>query len=186
MKGVQFGTSSANELQADYLHDYFKAVDRGIHPIPAKDPRRLILAGVTRELAIYRTVNTYSPALAGAVHGSTETFAGGVLYAKAAEYSARAMDATLVEIEEAGNRGPVVSDPAAVIEAASKGPIAALMVSPAAPGFAQREGTINRAALATIRNSGKISFPTVPQPAEGVAAILRLQHETKAPQFAVC
>ena len=24
MKGVQFGTSSANELQADYLHDYFK------------------------------------------------------------------------------------------------------------------------------------------------------------------
>jgi hypothetical protein len=63
---------------------------------------------------------------------------------------------------------------------------AELMVSPAAPGFAQREGTINRAALATIRNSGKISFPTVPQPAEGVAAILRLQHETKAPQFAVC
>ena len=73
MKGVQFGTSSANELQADYLHDYFKAVDRGIHPIPARDPQRPILAGVTRELAIYRTVNTYSPALAGAGHGSTET-----------------------------------------------------------------------------------------------------------------
>jgi hypothetical protein len=177
MKGVQFGTSSAHELQADYLHDFFKAIDRGIHPILAKDPQPLILAGVTRELAIYRRVNTYSPVLTGAVYGSTETFPAGVLHARAAELisalSARAMDEALVEMEEAGNRGLMVTDPAAVIEAASKGQIADLIVSPAATGFAQREGTINWAALATIRNAGKISFLSVPRPAEGVVAILR-------------
>lgn len=177
MKGVQFGTSSAHELQADYLHDFFKSIDRGIHPILARDPQPLILAGVTRELAIYRSVNTYSPLLTGAVHGSTEYLAAGVLYAKAVElmsaYSARAMDTTLVEMEEAGNRGLLVSDPAAVIEAASNGQIADLIVSPAGPGFTQHEAAINWAALATIRNSGKISFLSAPQPADGVAAILR-------------
>jgi hypothetical protein len=166
MKGVQFGTSSANELKVDYLHDFFKAIDRGIHPILAKDPQPLILAGVTRELAIYRTVNTYSPVLTGAVHGSTETFSASFLHAKAGElisaYSARAMNGVLVEMEEAGNRGLLVTDPAAVIEAASKGQIAELIVAPAAAGFAQREGTINWAALATIRNSGKISFLSAP------------------------
>jgi len=189
MKGVQFGTSSAHELQADYLHDFFKAIDRGIHPILAKEQLPLILAGVTRELAIYRTVNTYSPVLTGAVHGSTEKVAADVLHAKAAKlmsaYSARIMDASLVEMEEAGNRGLMVTDPAAVIEAARNGQIADLMVLPAAPGFAQREDVINWAALATIRNAGKISFPSAAVPAEGVVAILRYrqagQNESSAP-----
>lgn len=192
MKGVQFGTSSANELQADYLHDYFKAIDRGIHTILAKDPQPLILAGVTRELAIYRTVNTYSPVLTGAVHGSTEKLASGVLYAKAVElmsaYSVRAMDATVLEMEEAGNRGLIVTDPAALIEAAGNGQIADLIVSPAAPGFAEREDAINWAALATIRNSGKISFLSAAQRADGMAAILRYrqagQNGGDRPQFA--
>ena len=189
MKGVQFGTSSAHELQVDYLHDYFKAIDRGIHSILAQDPQPLILAGVTREVAIYRHVNSYVPALTGAVHGSTEKLAAGVLYAKAAElmaaYSARAADTTLVEMEEAGNRGLLVGDPAAVVEAASNGQIADLIVSPAAPGFAQREDIINWAALATIRNAGKISFLNAQKPAEGVAAILRYrQAGNEAPQYA--
>jgi hypothetical protein len=191
MKGVQFGTSSANELQADYLHDYFKAIDRGIHPILAKDPQPLILAGVTRELAIYRTVNTYSPVLTGAVHGSPEKLASGPLYAKAVElmsaYSVRAMDATLLEMEEAGNRGLIVTDPAALIEAAGNGQIADLIVSPAAPGFAEREDAINWAALATIRNSGKISFLSAAQRADGMAAILRYRQAgpngSTTPQF---
>jgi hypothetical protein len=177
MKGVQFGTSSAHELQADYLHDFFKSIDRGIHAVLAHEPHPLILAGVTRELAIYRSVNTYSPLLTGAVHGSTETLAADVLYAKAAElmsaYSARTTDTTLVEMEEAGNRGLLITDPAVVIDAAGKGQIADLIVSPAAPGFGQREDVINWAALATIRNSGRVSFPGSPQPAAGVAAILR-------------
>jgi len=191
-EGLAGGFSADEAFDRPDPHDFFKAIDRGIHPILAKDPQPLILAGVTRELAVYRTVNSYSPLLTGAVHGSPETFAAGVLYAKAAElisaYSARAMEAVLVEMEEAGNRGLVVTDPAAVIEAASQGRIADLIVSPAAPGFAQREEAINWAALATIRNAGKIRLVSAPQPTEGVAAILRCRqagrNESRAPEFA--
>ncbi len=193
MKGVQFGTSSAHELQKDYLHDFFKSIDRGIHGILAKDPQPLILAGVTRELAIYRSVNTYSPVLTGSVHGSVEKFATGDVHSKAVElmsaYSARAMDATLVEMEEAGNRGLLASDPAEVIEAANNGQIADLIVSPAASGFVQREGLINCAALATIRSGGKISVLTAPRPGDGVAAVLRYrqagQNDNEAPELAL-
>jgi len=191
MKGVQFGTSSAHELQADYLHDFFKAIDRGIRPLLAADPQPLVLAGVARELAIYRNVNTYSPLLTGAVHGSTEKIAADVLFAKAAElmsaYTERAMDATLREMEEAANRGLLASDPVAVIEAAGNAQIADLIVAPAAPGFALREEVINWAALATIRNSGKIGFVTGSQPAEGVAAILRYRQAAQnvAPEYAI-
>src|ERR1019366_2911165 len=47
MKGVQFGTSSAHELKHDYLHDFFKTIDRGIHATLAEDRQPLILAAVT-------------------------------------------------------------------------------------------------------------------------------------------
>jgi hypothetical protein len=98
------------------------------------------------------------------------------------------MDAALVETEEAGNRGRLVSDPAEVIETANNGQIADLIVSPAAPRFALRDGLINCAALATIRNGGKISFLTAPRPADGVAAVMRYrqagQNDTEAPELA--
>jgi Bacterial archaeo-eukaryotic release factor family 3 len=192
MKGVQFGTSSARELKADYLHDFFKAVDRGIHAIMAEDRQPLILAGVTRELAIYRIANTYSPVLAGAVHGSPDSLGADVLYAKAAElmsaYSAQAVDATLREMEDAAGRGRLVTDPAEVIDAARVGQVEELLLSPGAPGFHRHEEAINWAALATIRNSGKIGILNAPQLANGVAAILRFrqteQNGNEAPQHA--
>jgi hypothetical protein len=174
MKGVQFGTS--NEVKADRLHDFFKAIDRGVHPVMAQDPQPLILAAVTRELAIYRKLNTYSPVLSGAVHGSPDSLGVDVLFKKASElmsaYSGMAVDATLREMEEAASHGLLITDPAAVIEAARNGQVEELIVSPAAPGFDQHEETVNWASLATIRGSGKISIVNSPQVA-GVAAILR-------------
>jgi Bacterial archaeo-eukaryotic release factor family 3 len=192
MKGVQFGTSSAHELEADYLHDFFKAIDRGIHAALAEDRQPLILAGVARELAIYRKVNTYSPVLAGSVHGSPDAIGADVLHAKASElmsaYSARATDATLRKMEEAGSRGLLVTDPAAVIEAARLGRVEELIVSPTAPGFDQHQEAINWAALATIRNSGRVGVLKASQPAAGVAAILRFrqaeQNGDETPQYA--
>jgi hypothetical protein len=177
MKGVQFGTSTAHELKGDYLHDFFKAINRGIHPTLAEDPKPLILAGVTRELAIYRTVNTYSPLLTGAIHGSPDSLGAGLLYTKATElmsaYSARADDTTLRVLEEAGNRGLVVSDPAALIEAAAVGQVEELIVPPASQAPGQHEEAVNWAALATIRNSGTIRVLNDPRVAQGAVGILR-------------
>jgi hypothetical protein len=179
MKGVPFGTSSARELQTEYLQDFFKAVDRGIHVMLSADRYPLILAGVTRELALYRKVNTYSPVLAGAVHGSLESLGVDVLHTRAAAlmeaFSARAMAATLAELEEAASRGLLVTDPAAVIEAARAGQVEELIVPAPEALVDQREETVNWAALATIRNSGRIAFRSSPELDTGVAAILRYQ-----------
>jgi len=179
MSAVQFETSSAHEVKVDYLHDFFKAIDRGIHAILAADRQPLILAAVTRESAIYRKVNTYSPMLTGAIHGSPNALGADVLYAKATElmsaYSARVTDTTLREMEEASGRGLLVKDPAAVIEAARIGQVDELILSPGAPGFDRHEETINWAALATIRNSGRVGVINGSQPEAGVAAILRFR-----------
>lgn len=74
-------------------------------------------------------------------------------------------------------------DPAAVIEAARIGRVREPIVSPGSPCFAQREETINWAALATIRNSGFISG-SAPTGGNGDGAILRFRPagETEAPQ----
>jgi hypothetical protein len=179
LKVVPFGTSTERELRVDRLHDFFRAIDRGIHAILAEDPQPLILAGVTREVAIYRSGNTYSNVLAGAVHGSPEALGPDLLYSKAAAlitaYSAQATAATLREMEEAAGFGLLATDPVAVVEAASRGQVDELIVSPAAPGFHQREEMVNWAALATVRGGGRISALAAPQPARGVAAILRFR-----------
>ncbi len=184
MKGVQFETTSAHEVKADHLHDFFKAIDRGVHAILAADPQPLILAGVTRELAIYRKINTWSPALAGGVHGSPEVFGADDLYAKASvlmsAYSARAADAALSGMEEAAGRGLLATDPAEAIEAAREGQVEELIVAPGAPGFDRREAAVNWTALATIRGAGKVSVVNALQPAAGMAAILRFR--TAAPK----
>lgn len=177
MKGVQFGTSSAHELRAVYLHDFFRAIDQAIRPILASDGHPLILAAVTRELAIYRKVNTYSPTLAGAVHGSPDSVGTPTLYAKAkalmVAYSANAAGETQRQIEEAANHGLLVTEPVDVIDAASTGKVEQLIVSDTADGSSPRDETINWAALATLRNSGKISILEGPKVATGLAAILR-------------
>jgi hypothetical protein len=192
MKGVQFGTSTAHEQQAGHLHDFFTAVDRGIHTILAKDRQPLILAAVTRELAIYRKVNTYSPVLAGAVHGSPDALGADVLFAKASElmsaYSANATNETLKEIEEARSHGLWVEDPMATIEASRIGRVEELIVSPFAPGFHQHEEAFNGAALATIRNSGRIRLLNASQIKKGFAAIVRFrdtgQYAGETPRYA--
>jgi len=164
---------------ADYVHDFFKAIERGIRPLLEEDRQPLILAGVTRELAIYRKVNTYSPLLAGAIHGSPYDSGADALYGKASElmaaYSARLMDANLSQLEEGAGRGLTSTDLAAVIEAAGEGQVEVLIVSRGAPGFAQREEAINWAALATLRNSGTVEVVERAQPESGVAATLRFR-----------
>jgi len=174
MAGVPFGTSSAHEVQADYLHDFFKAIDRGIHTRLSEDPRPLILAGVTREVSIYRRINTYAPVLEGTIHGSPDVLGMPLLYAKARElmsaYSAKAMIETLREMDDAAGRGLLINDPAAVIEAARAGQVGRLVVSAAA---GPHEETANWAALATIRGAGSIAILNTSQLATGMAAILR-------------
>jgi hypothetical protein len=181
-KGVQFGTSSARESVSAYLHDYFKEVDRAIHPILSADPQPLILMGVQRELALYRKLNTYAHLLAEAVHGSPESVPVHMLFEKASAllpaYAERPTETMVRHMDEAASRGLLIWDGAAIIEAALDRQIEELIVSPGSPGFEQHEEAANWAALATIRSSGRVSILPSPQTTGGFAAILRFR---KAP-----
>jgi len=177
MKGVQFSTAAAHEGEPAYLHDFFRAVDKGIHPVLARDPHPLILAGVKRELAIYRALNTWSPLVAGEVNGNTEALPSDVLYAKAAEifleHTTNGTDVVLRDMDTAAGRGLLSQDPTEVLQAAGFGQVADLIVAPSSPKFSGRRPFINWAALGTIRNGGRVRFVKGEKPAEGVAAILR-------------
>jgi len=186
MKGVQFSTAAAHEGEPAYLHDFFKDIDKGIRPVLARDPHPLILAGVKRELAIYRAVNTWAPLVEGEVPGNTEALPADVLYAKGAEvlaeHAANGTEAALRDMDTAAGRGLLTEDPTDIIKAAGFGQVAELLVATAAPAFVRREAFINWAALGTIRNGGKVRFVKTDKPEDGVAAILRYRTEAAGAQ----
>jgi hypothetical protein len=70
MGGVQFGTGSGRETQHAYLHDFYRAVDRGIHELLRTSQAPLILAGVDEDMAMYRSISTYGNLLEQGIHGS--------------------------------------------------------------------------------------------------------------------
>jgi hypothetical protein len=180
MRGVQFGTANWSEHRPGRLHDFFKEVDREVRAILAHDPQPLILAAVPRELSAYRKVNSYSPLLTGAIHGSPDMLGTKFLYEKAAQLmaarSTMATEGTLREMEEAANRGRVIINRAEIVAAASAGSIDELVLTSATPEPGQQEDAINWSALATIRNSGRVRFLDARQIPSGAAAILRFSH----------
>lgn len=187
MKAVQFGTGSISERQTDYLYGFFKAIDRGIRSILVHDRQPLILAGVTRELSIYRQTNTYSPALAGAIHGSPDILGVDFIFQRATElmvaYGSRAESTIRRRMEDAAGHHLLVSDPAIVFGAAHAGQVAELVLSPTVRGFEQVQNALNKAALATIHNSGRISILDSVHLGTGVAAILRFRPEEPVISF---
>jgi hypothetical protein len=70
MQGVQFGTGSGRETQHAHLHDFYRAVDRGVGELLRSSNAPLILAGVDEDVAIYRSIRTYSNLLDRGIHGS--------------------------------------------------------------------------------------------------------------------
>lgn len=186
MRGVQFDTANWSEHLPGRLHDFYKDVDREIRATLAHDLQPLILAGVSRELAAYRKVNSYSPLLTGAIHGSPDMLGAKFLYEKAARlmaaHSAMATEGTLREMEEAANRGRLISDRAAIAAAADAGRIDELVVPSAAPAPG-KDNVINRAALGTIRNSGRVRFLEARQAPPGVTAILRFNQDQQCEEI---
>ena len=70
MPGVQFGTGSGRETQHAHLSDFYRAVDRCVKELLGSNQAPLILAGVGEDVAIYRSINTYSNLLEQGIQGS--------------------------------------------------------------------------------------------------------------------
>lgn len=71
MRGVQFGTGSARERRRNHLHDFYRAVDRGIHELLSQKHAPLLLWGVDEDLVAYRSANTYPQLVEKAIPAGT-------------------------------------------------------------------------------------------------------------------
>lgn len=70
MHGVQFGTGYGREAAHAHLHDFFRAVDRGVNQLLHGSASPLILAGVDEDVNLYRAANTYPDLLEHGIAGS--------------------------------------------------------------------------------------------------------------------
>lgn len=174
---IRLGASTQREDKGGHLHDFFRAIDRGIRPLLLNDRQPLILAGVTSELSLYGRVNTYSPILEQAIHGCPEHLTRDALHARAsalsASYSAGAPDKALRDLDDAAGRDLLANDAEDIREAAELGRIEHLMIAP--PLFPAEEEPLNAAVLATIRHSGRVSVLDPSRLPSGAAAILRFR-----------
>ncbi len=181
---VRSGTTTTHEAMRQYLHDFFRKIDRAIQPILAKTGDPLILAAIARELAIYKEVNTYPLLIEQAIHGSPAPMGENRLYKEALDLlkadAGRVPGQSHREMDRAAGRGLLLTDLAAIGEAAEAGQIERLLVEPKP---AANEDRINRAALVVIRNSGTVAACDSLE--TSVAAILRYRiTEARQPELA--
>lgn len=177
---VRSGTSTLNEKQPEYLHDFFRQIDRAIQPILAGSGDPLVLAAVEREIAIYREINTYRALMTQAIQGSPEPISIDRLRRTATDLvaadSGKAADEARRDMDRAAGRGLLTTDLTAIEEAAQIGQVDRLFIEPRP---ASNEDRINQAALAVMRNSGTVT--SCGSLETSVAAILRYR-VTEAPQ----
>jgi hypothetical protein len=178
MKGVRSGTSTFRETRGQYIHDFFKAIDRAIQPILAKSGDPLIIAAVPREVAAYRQINSYEHLLDEAIHGSPDAIPEETLHRRAlqlvcAQSSLRAGQAKQ-QMAAAMDHGLLITDFEEIAREALHGRVDHLYVgSRLTPG----EDQVNQTALDVIRHSGKVVYVASLETPGGVAAILRYRAE---------
>ncbi len=72
MGGVMFGTGAGHDKEYHQLHDFHKAIDRGLRPVLNQVHVPLVLAGTETDVASYLRINTYPLILVEAVSGSPD------------------------------------------------------------------------------------------------------------------
>ena len=183
---VRFGTTSMREHSYHYLHDFFRKLDREVKPVIAATGEPLILAGVDRELAAYRDVNTCSTLLKTEIHGSPDGLTNAILLRRALhilETGNRTADSRAGrQIAEATDRGLLARDFSVLQEAARDGRIERLFVSTDSDkADAVTMDLLNDVVLATIRNSGSVMITGSPEVGGAMAAQLRYRGEQETP-----
>jgi len=171
---IRFGTSAAHETKWLHLHDFFKIIDRAIRPILAQTADPLILAGIAREQAAYREVNSWPHLLQEGIHGSADVPGESKLHERALELAAAVPASSLQHAERdmdaAAGAKLLSTDPLDILHAAAAGRVKCLFI---APVRSIDEKLINSAVLGVLDNSGTVVCGNVSNAPQGVAAILR-------------
>jgi hypothetical protein len=85
MGRVMFGTGTDREGKDEYLHNFFRQVDRAVNVVlkGSKDP--LVTVGVEHEIALYGRLNTYAGLVEPGVHGAADGLEGRDMHQRALE-----------------------------------------------------------------------------------------------------
>jgi len=173
MRGVQFGTGSEREKQHGHLHDFYRAVDRGLNALLFSQQTPLILAGVEEDLAIYRSVSTYPNLLDQTIHGSPTGRAKAELAREARivalSDSHKRAAAALAKAAEQFGPGRFSTDLDAILRAAVQGRVIDLYIDEnsrrlgdfdgkavGGRNFWHAEDLLNVAAVETLRYGGQV------------------------------
>ncbi len=190
MRGVRFGTSSDREKDNEYLHNYFRLVDRELGSVLRTAP--VVMIGVDYELVAYRKAAEY-PHVFYARHTSPENLTWTEMGVRAeealAENTQSEAEHALEEFREATRRDRVVSDVRKVLDAAREGRVHKLLLAkgaeyqnllgplyPMSPNCVEGEqDLLNAAAVETIHAGGEVYLldPLQLAGAGPIAAILR-------------
>jgi hypothetical protein len=175
----------------EYVHNFYRAVDKGIYGLLHEDKTPIVLAGVENELAMYHQLSKGLHLVPDGAHGSPEGLKGGELHRRALELVEKHSKEPIKKAMDAYERAGVAliaSDPEAIVKAAFESRIAHLFVREGATaegtfdpetlrvgGKGEKECLINLSALQTIANGGEVSVGSaeyVPNQLP-VAALLR-------------
>jgi hypothetical protein len=176
MKGVLFGTSTDHEREDEYLAHFFNEIDKGVQSILHNETAPLVLTGVEKAIALYRTVNTYPHLWEKAVHGSPDGFTHRELYQRALDIMTQSfcepLQKALADFERRRNLGRAFLRADDIVKAAFEGRVSDLLLSDDAeyrgvwnketfeiqtnPQDGIREDLLNTAALQTLLHGGRV------------------------------
>ena len=197
MKGVMFTTSTDREAKDDYLHQFYKDVDRGIRQLLRDDKSPLVLAGVEYELAIYRKINSYPHLAADAVQGAPDGLKGGELHRRALDavksYFESDLNKALNQFQEQAGTPRASRTMKDIVECAYDGRVAYLMVAENARymgSFDERtrvaqshpnplpgdEDLLNAAAIQTILHGGQVFVLPAGKMPDGAPAVAVMRY----------
>ncbi len=174
---VQFGTSSDKESNLEYLHNYFRIVDRGLMGLVGQTP--ILLAGVHEDVAAYRRAAPKAMLLDSAIGGNIDFLTPaeiGVMAAQAALTHYRRMGSSvLAKQREMRHRERALSEVPAILEAAEAGRVHQLCAVDTFEPDTSGEDPVNEAIVATLRGEGEVYMLPAPLMMRGqpLAAILR-------------
>lgn len=186
MKSVQFGVGSPHEKRGAHLHDFFRAIDQNLLSLLTHDRRPLIIAAVERELALYRSINSYPMLCSEGIHGNPGSLGTEKLHERALAILASLTRETNAHesdlMERAAGQRLLATRAVDVIDAASIGQVERLIISREALTNGACAETINWAALAVLRTSGSLGITDAPLGVDCFAAILRPAARKTRPQ----
>lgn len=192
--GVKFGFDTFAEKQPNYLHDFYRAIDRALQPLLEKQGLPLVVAGATQDLAVFKTVNSYSRMVPETIEGSPD---GGITDAELAAKGRAALKwwrpAEAVRAAEQYQRagaGKKATEVEAILRAAAEGRVMHLFIAGELPetGNVDRildrippsgspgegpDNLANAAAVETWRHDGHVWLGGEPLDGSAIAALFR-------------